>query len=389
MTNITPNTLNYLKDMMVEIRQDLHRHPELGFNEKRTAKIVASELRDYGLEVHENIGGTGVVGLLKNGGGNRAIGLRADMDALPIHETSNHEYRSKNEGVMHACGHDGHTAMLLGAAKHLAENRNFNGSVVFIFQPNEENGLGAKAMLEDDLFKRFPVDEVYGLHNHPGEALGSFSTRVGTMLSSESLFEIDINARSCHSAMPNKGVDAILVGSDIVQSLQHIVARKVSPGSGCVVSVTEFITDGKRNVLPGSALLKGDVRARTPEARDELEKLMRRIVKSIAQAHDVEVSFTFNPEFIETINAQEQTEFAAEAVRGLGLKIDADRDPIPASEDFAHLSNAVPGCFMFMGNGTDGSHAKPLHASDYDFNDEVLTIGASYWASIVSERLPE
>ncbi|WP_419903386.1 M20 aminoacylase family protein [Kiloniella sp.] len=389
MACITPETFDPLNDMMRKIRHDLHRNPELGFDEIKTAERVASELRSYGLEVFEKIGGTGVIGILKNGGGNRAIGLRADMDALPISETSTHNYVSQSNGVMHACGHDGHTAMLLGAAKFLADNRNFDGTVVFIFQPNEENGLGAEAMLKDDLFTKFPVDEVYGMHNLPGAAKGSFSTRIGTICSSESLFEIDIQARGGHSAMPQKGVDAILVGSEIVQALQNIVARKLEPGSGCVVSVTEFITDGKRNVLPGSALLKGDVRARTPESRDQIQSLMQRIIKGISLSHDIDISFTFETEFIETINSPEQTEASIRVAQSLSSQVDGNRTPMSFSEDFAHLSNAKPGCFILIGNGTEGENGKPLHASDYDFNDEILTTGASYWASLVSERLPK
>ncbi|MFD2204974.1 M20 aminoacylase family protein [Kiloniella antarctica] len=389
MAIVIPRALSALKSKMTDIRQDLHRHPELGFDEQRTAKIVASELRSYGLEVYEKIGVTGVVGILKSGDSNRAIGLRADMDALPIQETSPHDYPSQNNGVMHACGHDGHTAMLLGAACYLSNNLNFEGTVVFIFQPSEENGLGAKAMLKDDLFTKFPIDEIYGMHNLPGAPRNSFSTREGTICSSESLFEINIQARGGHSAMPQKGVDAILVGSEIVQALQHIVARKLDPSSGCVVSVTEFTTDGRRNVLPGNALLKGDVRARTPEDRTQIKSLMQRILDGIAHSHEVEIHFSFQTEFIETINSPEQTAASITVAKGLSDQVDGNRSPMSFSEDFALFSQAKPGCFILIGNGTEGLNGKPLHASDYDFNDEILTTGASYWASLVSERLPK
>ncbi|KLN60776.1 amidohydrolase [Kiloniella spongiae] len=389
MANVTPDAFQHQKQKLIDIRHDLHRNPELGFEEHRTAQKVASELKSYGLEVHEGIGGTGVVGILKKGGGNQAIALRADMDALPIEETSSHQYCSTVSGKMHACGHDGHTAMLLGAAQFLSEKQNFNGTVVFIFQPNEENGLGAAAMVNDELLEKFPVDEIYGLHNLPGAPLGEFSTRVGTICSSESLFEITIKARGGHSAMPQKGVDAILVGSEIVQAFQSIVARKMDPGCGAVVSITEFTTDGRRNVLPGSATLKGDVRARTPDDREQIKTHMQRLLNGITHGHDVEADFSFNTEFIETINSADPTQIAIQAAKKISDNVEGDREPMSFSEDFALFSQKKPGCFILMGNGTEGAHGKPLHASDYDFNDDALTIGAAFWAQLVANRLPE
>lgn len=389
MTDVTPDAFQYQKQKLIDIRHDLHRNPELGFEEQRTAQKVALELKSYGLDVHEGIGGTGVVGILKKGRKNQTIALRADMDALPIQETSSHEYCSTTKGKMHACGHDGHTAMLLGAAQFLSEKQDFNGTVIFIFQPNEENGLGAAAMIDDDLFGKIQIDEIYGLHNLPGAPLGEFSTRPGTICSSESLFEITINARGGHSAMPQKGVDAILVGSEIVQALQSIVARKMDPGCGAVVSITEFITDGRRNVLPGSAILKGDVRARTPDDRKQIKTHMKRLLSGIAQGHNVEAGFSFDTEFIETINTAEQTQIALQAARRISDNVQGDRESMSFSEDFALFSQKKPGCFMLMGNGTEGTHGKPLHASDYDFNDDALTIGAAYWAQLVKTRLPE
>ncbi len=389
MTDVTPDAFLHQKQAMIDIRHDLHRNPELGFEEHRTAQKIASELKSYGMQVHENIGGTGVVGILRKGGGNQAIALRADMDALPIQETSSHQYRSTASGKMHACGHDGHITMLLGAAQFLSEKQNFNGTVVFIFQPNEENGLGAAAMVNDGLLEKFPVDEIYGLHNLPGVPLGEFSTRSGTICSSESLFEITIEARGGHSAMPQKGVDAILVGSEIVQAFQSIVARKMDPGCGAVVSITEFITDGRRNVLPGSAILKGDVRARTPNDREQIQNHMQRLLNGITQGHDVEAGFSFSTEFIETINSTEQTQIAIQAAKKISDNVNGDREPMSFSEDFALFSQKKPGCFILMGNGTKGVHGKPLHASDYDFNDDALAIGAAFWAQLVANRLPE
>ena len=370
---------------LTALRRDFHRHPELGFQETRTKARVAEILRGLGLEVHE---GPGVVGILRAGSGNRAIGLRADMDALPIQEASAHDYPSENPGVMHACGHDGHTTMLLGAAQTLAADPGFDGTVVFLFQPNEELGLGARAMLDDGVLERFPVDEVYGIHNLPGAPAGQVSTRPGLICSSESLFEIEIQGQGGHASMPQAGRDAITVGAEIVQALQTIVARKLAPGAGSVVSVTEFLTDGQRNVLPGNAILKGDARARSPQDRADIQRFMDQIVQGIAAAHGVSVRFSFNTEFIETINAPEPTEAVVRAARKAGLDTIPNREPMSFSEDFAHFSAAVPGAFLMLGNGTDGPHAQPLHSNDYDFNDQILPIGAAFWTELVRDRLP-
>ena len=371
---------------LAELRQEFHRHPELGFQEHRTKARVAEILRDLGLEVHEGIG---VVGILRAGTGNHAIGLRADMDALPITETSSHDYVSENPGVMHACGHDGHTSMLLGAAAHLAKTKDFDGTVVFLFQPNEEHGLGAKAMIEEGVLERFPIEEVYGIHNLPGAPEGQVSTRDGLICSSESLFEIKITGKGGHASMPQTGVDAITVGSEMVLALQTIVSRKLAPGAGTVVSVTEFETDGKRNVLPGHAVLKGDVRARSPEDRNATEKFMRQVVEGVGQTHNVEISFTFNAEFIETINSTEPTKGFVQAAQTSGLETISDRQPMSFSEDFAQFAAAVPGCFVLLGNGEEGAYAQPLHASDYDFNDALLPIGVNLWSNLVKTRLPK
>ena len=367
------------------LRQEFHRFPELGFKEERTKAKVATLLREMGLEVHE---GAGVVGVLRAGTGNRAIGLRADMDALPIDETSDHDYCSETPGVMHACGHDGHMTMLLGAAQALAADPGFDGTVVFLFQPNEEHGLGAQAMIDEGVLAQFPIEEVYAIHNLPGAPVGQVSTRPGLICSSESLFEITIEGQGGHASMPQAGRDAITIGAEIVQALQTIVARKLAPGAGAVVSVTEFLTDGQRNVLPGTAILKGDVRARTPEDRKEIDGYMRQIAEGIAAAHGVAVDVGFNTEFIETINAQSPTDAVIRAANAAGLDTVPDRQPMSFSEDFAHFSAAVPGCFLLLGNGETQAHGQPLHSSDYDFNDALLPIGSAFWSALVRDRLP-
>lgn len=389
MSDISPASLQPLRQTLVDFRRDLHQHPELGFEETRTAAKIATALRDLGIEVHEGIGGTGVVGVLRNGGGNRTIMLRADMDALPITETSKHGHTSKQTGKMHACGHDGHSTMLLGAAHYLSENPLFDGTVIFLFQPNEEHGLGAKAMLKDGLVSRFQPDEIYGIHNLPGAPVGEFSTRNGTICASESLFEFEIFGQGGHASMPQVGVDAILVGSELVQALQTIVARKLAPATGAVVSVTEFITDGQRNVLPGHAVLKGDTRSFTSQDRNEIERLMRQIAKGIATAHDVRIDVRFNTEFEETVNAPDQVKAAIHAASGISDQVLPNRARMSFSEDFGRLSAEVPGCFILMGNGTEYPYNQPLHASDYDFNDNALTFGAAFWARLVSEQLPQ
>ena len=370
---------------LAELRQDLHRHPELGFQETRTKAVVADLLREAGIEVHE---GQGVVGILRAGTGNRAIGLRADMDALPITETSQHGYVSQTLGIMHACGHDGHTSMLIGAAQALAADPEFDGTVVFLFQPNEEHGLGAQSMIAEGVLERFPIEEVYGIHNLPGVPLGQISTRPGLICSSESLFEITIKGQGGRASMPQAGRDAITIGAEMMQALQTIVARKLAPGAGAVVSVTEFLTDGQRNVLPGNAVLKGDVRARSPSDREAIAKFMQQIVGGIAQAHGVNAEMQFNTEFIETINTAGPTEAVVQTGMALGHEVIPDREPMSFSEDFAHFCAAVPGCFLLMGNGETGPHAQPLHASDYDFNDALLPIGAEFWVQLVKDRLP-
>ena len=372
-------------DKLRELRREFHQFPEIGFKEKRTKKKVANFLRAKGLEVIE---GAGVVGILRSGEGSRTIGLRADMDALPIQETSKHSYSSKHAGVMHACGHDGHMTMLLGAAESLADSLDFDGTVIFIFQPNEENGLGAKAMLNEGLLSRFPISEIFALHNLPGAETGRLITRKGLICSSESLFEIRLIGQGGHASMPQVGRDTISIGSEIIQSLQNIISRRLPPGSGSVLSVTEFTSDGARNVLPGTSLIKGDVRSRNEEDRLEIKRLMNNIVDGISSAHEIYSKFSFKTEFVETINSGDQTSSVIKVAEELGLSHDSNCEPMSFSEDFAHFSNIVPGCFFLLGNGQSGCVSSPLHSSSYDFNDELLPIGVKIWSSLVRNILP-
>lgn len=380
-----------LRADMTAWRHDFHRHPELGFQEHRTADRVAGLLEEFGLEVYRGIGQTGVVGILQRGNGTGSIAIRADMDALPIAEANAFAHKSLTDGVMHACGHDGHTSMLLGAAKHLAENGDFNGRAVFVFQPNEEHGLGAQAMLDEKLLDRIGSDQVFAMHNIPGMALGHFATRAGPVTASESLFEIKIDAQGGHAALPHMGVDAIMVGAEIVGALQTIVSRKLNPGLNGVVSVTEFIADGGRNVLAGSAILKGDARALTPDTNATIETSMRQIVDGICLAHGVTGKTTYDTIFPPTINNASATRAAvrcAESLVGAEM-VDGDCAPKLFSEDFAHFAAARPGCFVLMGNGRTGAGSRPLHADDYDFCDDALTIGSSFWVNLVRQQLAD
>ena len=381
-----------LKELQPEMqtwRRDIHSHPEIAFEEHRTAKIVAEKLESFGIEVETGIAGTGVVGTLKKGTGNRSIGLRADLDALLIHEANDFEYKSKNPGKMHACGHDGHTTMALGAAKYLSENGDFNGTAHFIFQPDEEATEGAQAMINDGLFEKFNIDEVYAFHNLPGLETGNFASRAGAITGSESLFEIKLHGRGGHSALPHMGVDTITVGTQIITALQSIVARKINPALNGVVSVTEFISDGKKNVLPGESVITGDTRALSLEANKIIEDSMRQIVDGIAKAHNIDYSFSYNVQTQMTINTPEQVHAAIDAAKSLvgNDLVDGDCEPKLFSEDFAQMLLVKPGCYILIGNGTEGNNGKSLHSADYDFNDDLLVVGSSYWATLVTKQL--
>ncbi|MDR9776207.1 M20 aminoacylase family protein [Rhizobium hidalgonense] len=376
-----------LEQDMIAWRRDLHSHPEFGFEEKRTAAFVAQKLREFGLdEVVEGVGGTGVVGTLKRGGGNRSIALRADMDALRITEQGDKSYRSQTAGVMHACGHDGHTAMLLGAARILSEDGDFDGTVRFIFQPAEEWGKGALAMLGDGLMTRFPFDEIYGLHNMPGLAVGVFQTRVGPIMSAEDNFEIVLKGVGGHAARPHSGNEVLVAACALVTNLQTIVSRRLDPTDIGIVSVTELLTDGTRNALPGLARILGDARSFRPEVSAAIEKQMRLIAEGTALAHNVSAEVTYTREFVPLLNDPALVEEAFAAARDVfpAENIKVRREPMTGSEDFARFLDHVPGCFVFLGNG-EGS--APLHNPNYDFNDAGLLHGANFHASIVRRRL--
>ena len=371
-------------ERLKKLRREFHRYPELGFQEEWTKARIAKHLRELGIETHE---GVGVVGVLRSGTGRHTIGIRADFDALPIHELNDFAHRSQNDNVMHACGHDGHTTMLLGAAEILATTPQFDGTVVFLFQPNEEHGLGAQAMIDEGVLARFEIEEIYGAHNLPGEPLGSVSTRAGVVCFSESLFEIEIHGRGGHASMPHVGRETLTPGAELVLALQTIVSRKLPPSSGAVVSVTEFVTDGQRNVLPGRTVLKGDTRAGSPEDRKLIETSMREIAAGVAAAHGVQITIDFRTEFIEAINDVAAVEHVVVAAQAAGIEVVSNREPMTFSEDFANFSAVLPGCFLLIGNGTEGPFGRPLHSADYDFNDEVLPIGARLWSELVKTRL--
>lgn len=376
-----------LKQEMTGWRRDLHAHPEFGFDEKRTAAFVAAKLREFGLDdVTEGVGGTGVVGTLKRGSGNRVIALRADMDALRITEQSTAAYRSQNTGFMHACGHDGHTTMLLGAAKLLAAEGGFDGTVRFVFQPAEEWGKGAMAMLDDGLMQRFPFDEIFGLHNMPGLPIGRLETRVGPFMSAEDNFEIVLRGIGGHAARPHSGNETLVAACALVTNLQTIVSRRLSPADIAVVSVTELITDGTRNALPGLARILGDARSFRPEVSAEIERQMRVITAGTANAYNVAAEVTYSREFVPLQNDAELVDEAFAAARRVlpDNAVGVAAEPMTGSEDFARFLDHVPGCFVFLGNGEASA---PLHNSSYDFNDDGLLHGTNFHAAIVRQRL--
>lgn len=376
-----------LQAQMTDWRRDFHRHPEFGFEETRTAGLVAERLRGFGLEVAEGIGGTGVVGTLTRGTSNRAIALRADMDALRIHEASGAPHASERPGTMHACGHDGHTAMLLGAARMLAEEGGFDGTVRFVFQPAEEWGKGALAMLADGLMERFPFDEIYGLHNMPGLAVGRFCTKAGAFMSAEDNFEITLTGSGGHASRPERTQETMVAACALVMNLQTIVARKLAPTDVGVVSVTEIFTDGIRNALPGSARILGDTRSFSPEVSQRIEASMRQIAEGTAAAFGVAATVNYTREFIPTVNDPDLTRAALAVATGLfgAENVTELETPVGGSEDFAQFLARVPGCFVNLGNGAE---SKPLHHPGYDFDDRGLIHGARFHAAMARARLP-
>ncbi len=364
---------------LTAFRRDLHAHPETGFDLARTGAKVAEVLEAAGLEVVRGVGGAGIVATLRRGGD--AIGLRADMDALPIEEANGSAHRSTQPGRFHGCGHDGHTTMLVGAALALARDPGLSRTVHFVLQPDEENGTGAAAMIADGLFQRFPMRAIYGLHNMPGMPLGTFATQDGPFCAFEDNFEITVTGKGGHASMPDKGVDPLVTAAAIVGQLQTIVSRSVTPMEHAVVSVTEFVTDGARNILPSRAVLRGDCRGFEAGLSDLIEARMRTIVEGQCTAQGATGTVSYGQSFRPLVNAGEPTERAVAAAGQVGA-VDAAHGRVGFSEDFAAFLDHCPGNFILMGNGTEGAQAQPLHNPGYDFNDAAIPHGIAYWTAL-------
>jgi hippurate hydrolase len=380
-----------------QIRRDLHAHPELCYEEKRTSDVVADKLSEWGIPVIRGLGLTGVVGIIKNGSSRRAIGLRADMDALPMQEVNTFAHASRHPGKMHACGHDGHTAMLLGAARHLAEHRNFDGTVYLIFQPAEEGGAGARRMIEDGLFEQCPMDAIYGMHNWPGAPVGTMSVVEGPMMASSNEFYVTVKGKGAHAAQPHKGIDPVMVAVQIAQSWQTIISRQKSPLDTAVLSITQIHAGSATNVIPDEAELVGTVRTFTQPVLDMIEQRMGEIARHTAAAFGAEVDFTFRRNYPPLVNHSAETKFAVEVMKSVvgADHVDDNVEPTMGAEDFAFFLQAKPGCYVFIGNGEgdhrDGGHGLGpcvLHNGSYDFNDHLLPIGASFWVRLAEQSLP-
>ena len=375
---------------LTEIRRDIHAHPELGFEENRTSDIVAEQLTAYGCEVHRGLGKTGVVGTLRVGNSTRSVGLRADMDALPILEANSFAHRSNNDGKMHACGHDGHTTMLLGAARYLAETMDFDGQVHFIFQPAEEGIGGASAMIKDGLFEQFPCDVIYGMHNRPSLDVGKFAVRPGPMMAGGGFFDIHIEGVGAHGARPETGVDPVIVAAHMVTALQTIVSRNVPPLDSAVLSITQIHAGDAYNVIPQKARIAGTVRSFTDATMDLVEANMRRTAAGVAASFGAKVEVDFRLLFAPTVNTPSEADFVADVTAELVGEENVDRNGplIMASEDFSFMLREVPGAYFNIGNGGTGELGGcEVHNPGYDFNDEALTLGASAFVKLVETRL--
>ena len=375
-----------LQDEVTEWRRHIHTNPELLYAVEKTAAFVAEKLKAFGVdEVVTGIGRTGVVGLIRGKGPGRTVGLRADMDALPLTEISGKPWASTTPGKMHACGHDGHTAMLLGAAKYLAETRNFSGNVAVIFQPAEEGGAGGDAMVKDGMMERFEIAEVYGMHNLPGLPVGQFAIRKGPIMAATDEFTVTIKGRGGHAALPHKTIDPIAIGAQIVTNLQLIASRSADPLKSVVVTVTKFNAGNAYNVIPDNAGFAGTVRTLDPAIRDLAERRFKQIVAGIAVSHDAEVDIEFQRNYPVTFNHADETEYALAAARDIAgaANVTPDVDPMMGGEDFSYMLNARPGAFIFVGNGDTAG----LHNAAYDFNDEAITHGVSYWVRLAEQRL--
>jgi hippurate hydrolase len=384
--------VNRVADLQPDIqawRRDIHEHPELLYDVHRTAGFVADRLKEFGCdEIVTGLGQTGVVGVIKGrqpaSGDIKVIGLRADMDALPIEEATGLPYASKTPGKMHACGHDGHTAMLLGAARYLAETRNFAGDAVVIFQPAEEGGAGAQAMINDGLMERFKIDQVYGMHNGPGLPVGSFAIRPGPLMAATDSIDITIEGRGGHAAQPHKCIDSLLVGAQLVTVLQQIVGRNVDPLESAVISICEFHAGNARNVIPQTATLRGTVRTLTPKVRELVEKRVREVVAGTAQITGAKIDLTYTRGYPVTLNHAEQTEVALRAAKEVAGEANVhEMPPMMGAEDFSYMLEARPGAFIFCGNGDTAG----LHHPAYNFNDEAIVYGTSYFIKVVENTL--
>jgi len=376
-------------ERLIALRHDLHAHPELAFEEHRSSDVVAAFLQSLGIEVHRGLAGTGVVGILRNGDSTRSIGLRADMDALPVHEQNLFPHRSRHEGRMHACGHDGHTAMLLGAAQELADSSDFNGTVVFIFQPAEETDGGARVMIEQGLFERFPVDAVFGMHNWPGLPAGQFAVHGGPVMACADQFDIVLSGHGGHAAMPQQARDPLIAAAALVQAVQTVVSRSLDPLDPAVISVTRFFAGGEAyNVIPAEARIGGTVRAFRGEVQDRIEAALERLAGGIAAAHGVQSHLDYRRGYPPTVNTAAEAALCAEVAGTVAGASNVRRDLAPSmgAEDFSYMLREKPGCYVWIGNGMAEGGCM-LHNPRYDFNDAILPLGVRYWVELVKRVL--
>jgi amidohydrolase len=385
--NIEPKIAAFAHELTA-IRRDIHAHPELGFEEERTSAIVAQKLREFGCEVTTGIGKTGVVGTVRVGNNPRAIGLRADMDALPMDEHNTFDHRSQHKGRMHACGHDGHTTMLLGAAKYLSGTRNFDGTVHFIFQPAEEGRGGAEAMVKDGLFEKFPCEQIFGMHNRPKLDVGKFAIRSGPQMAGGGLFDVHITGKGAHGARPETGIDPVIIGTQIISALQSVVSRNVAPLDSAVISVTQMHAGDAYNVIPQEAVLRGTIRAFRKETmaliKERIETISSGIAKTLGGSARADVRIAFPP----LVNDKDAVKFIADVAETIVGKDNMNREGpfVMASEDFSYMLEKVPGAFINIGNG-GGEGGCEVHNPGYDFNDDILTLGATLWSRVVETKL--
>ncbi len=386
------NRIAAFQDDMTAWRRDIHAHPELGFEEERTSDIVAAKLAEFGITVHRGLGGTGVVGTLRGlgTGSGRAIGLRADMDALPMPEANDFDHASRHAGKMHACGHDGHTTMLLGAARYLAETRNFDGTVHFIFQPAEEGLGGAKRMIDDGLFRQFDCEQIYGLHNWPELPAGQIAVHPGPVMAAANQFEIHVTGHGAHAAMPHRGIDPVLVSAHIITAAQSLVSRGTNPAESAVVSITVVEAGTAANVIPDSARMLGTMRTFSEENHRRIQEQFARLVSSIAEGLGAKAELRFRPGYPATVNSEPEARVAAAAAARVVGEENVVWAPAPtmAAEDFGYMLKERPGAYIWLGHGGHRGPSCRLHNPHYDFNDAILTTGASYWASLVETILP-